>query len=268
MTKVDYTGYLESWAAELNVQQDRVRQLIGSAHWLSDGHHKEALVREFLSRYVPPQLVVGSGFIVSATADHACSPELDVLISDPLAHNPLFSQSALTIVAPVAAAAHIQIKSEFGANSLSEALDNVGRAQEVIAATEDASRIWRGIIFYSQAESRTFDSAITTLADQIKKYMDTQSDRLDRAFPLASALPTAVLCIDSWIAFLRWIPDTESVALRCFPVEKLSLACGIADLLAALRYRLGGQLSGHLDDLIERLCVCSPTIIDINLGGQ
>jgi len=42
----DFSGYLGSWAAELGARQNRVRMLIGDAHWLSDGHHKEAILRE------------------------------------------------------------------------------------------------------------------------------------------------------------------------------------------------------------------------------
>lgn len=52
--------YLESWSNELIARASRVRQLIGSRHWLSDGHHKEMLVREFLKRYLPVTLEIGS----------------------------------------------------------------------------------------------------------------------------------------------------------------------------------------------------------------
>src|SRR4051794_17511886 len=40
--------YLVSLAEELYAQANRVRDLIGDAHWLSDGHHKEYLLIDLL----------------------------------------------------------------------------------------------------------------------------------------------------------------------------------------------------------------------------
>jgi hypothetical protein len=49
-------GYLKSIADELTVQANRVRDLIGNAHWLSDGHHKEYLLTALLQRHLPSGL--------------------------------------------------------------------------------------------------------------------------------------------------------------------------------------------------------------------
>jgi len=46
--KPNVHSYLCSWSDELVSRANRVRMLIGDAHWLSDGHHKE------LSGRMPP----------------------------------------------------------------------------------------------------------------------------------------------------------------------------------------------------------------------
>jgi len=55
--------YLASLSAELRAQATRVRDLIGDRHWLSDGHHKEYLLKDMLARHVPSSVAVSRGFV-------------------------------------------------------------------------------------------------------------------------------------------------------------------------------------------------------------
>ena len=91
---------LESWADELLSRALRVRNLIGDAHWLSDGHHKEEIVREYLVRHLPQSLRVTRGFVCSTDADTRVSPEVDVLITDQESELPWFAEVALIITPP------------------------------------------------------------------------------------------------------------------------------------------------------------------------
>ena len=61
ITESNPLSYLAISSQELEARAQRVRTLIGDAHWLSDGNHKEALLREFLRRYLPPELVITMG---------------------------------------------------------------------------------------------------------------------------------------------------------------------------------------------------------------
>lgn len=90
--KRDPVACLESWSDELLSRSQRVRRLIGDAHWLSDGLHKEELIREFLARYLPPTLRVSRGFIVPADHELSVSGEIDVLITDTKTEPPWFSE--------------------------------------------------------------------------------------------------------------------------------------------------------------------------------
>ena len=105
--------YLESWGLELTARQNRVRLLIGDAHWLSDGHHKEAILREFLQRYLPSEVVCSTGFIRAATPEKRCSPEVDILVYSGRVHLPYFSEGGISIVDPASVLANIEVKSSF-----------------------------------------------------------------------------------------------------------------------------------------------------------
>lgn len=84
----DPLACLESWSDELLSRASRVRNLIGDAHWLSDGHHKEELVRAYLVRHLPKAYRISRGFICSTDAKTRVSPEIDVLITDEAAELP------------------------------------------------------------------------------------------------------------------------------------------------------------------------------------
>jgi hypothetical protein len=103
-------GYLKSIADELTVQANRVRDLIGRAHWLSDGHHKEYLLTGLLNRHLPSGLAIGRGFVVDPSDHDACSKEQDILVVDAARDAPLFSQGGLLIAFPQAVVAAISVK--------------------------------------------------------------------------------------------------------------------------------------------------------------
>ena len=64
MTNKNLPSFFQTLSLELNAQADRVRQLIGSSHWISDGSHKEALLRGVVERYVPDATVTSRAFKV------------------------------------------------------------------------------------------------------------------------------------------------------------------------------------------------------------
>ena len=67
------TRYLTSLAFELKAQSQRVRDLIGTKHWLSDGYHKEELLRSVLRRHSPSAVTWTRGFVTSPTEAQSCS---------------------------------------------------------------------------------------------------------------------------------------------------------------------------------------------------
>jgi hypothetical protein len=79
--------FQESITQELLITKDRVRDLIGPANWGEEGRYKEAILRKIISQFLPGNLSIGTGFIIS-NEDHqhgtlgSISKQLDILIYD------------------------------------------------------------------------------------------------------------------------------------------------------------------------------------------
>ncbi len=84
----------ESWSDELMSRSERVRKLIGPVNWLSDGHHKEELIRQFLLRHFSPRFRITRGFIYASEGNRV-SREIDVMVSDSEGEMPWFAEGDL-----------------------------------------------------------------------------------------------------------------------------------------------------------------------------
>lgn len=78
--------FQESITQELDSIKNRVRNLIGSAHWGEEGRFKEVVLKNILRRFLPSNLSVGTGFILKATGnnddENILSSQLDIIIYD------------------------------------------------------------------------------------------------------------------------------------------------------------------------------------------
>ena len=261
---------MRSWALELDARADRVRQLIGDAHWLSDGQHKETLVREFLRRYLPPELIVARGFVRSPALQNNCSPEVDILVIDSSAHPPLFAEGDLYIVAPVSVVAHVQVKTNFRKPELVSALLSICRTQIAISTYADPGPVGRSIYFFDIPESRDPESILKTTQEAIVEVVTTLRAEVglfkadSSIVSPSSLLPTCIATVSSFSLFLT--PDEGGAAkLKLFPTNDLSFACAFADLFSSIRRWCGNPKLGELDDMIEALDVSSPLISTIKL---
>jgi hypothetical protein len=265
MVAADAGAYLESWADELTSRANRVRNLIGDAHWLSDGSHKEALLRDFIQRHLPRHLTVSNGFIKSSSDRESCSPEIDILIADASMHAPWFAESDLYITPPISVAAHIQVKTSYAKGELASALQNIYDSQTIVAAHARPEKVWRAVCFYTVPDSRTPVSVIDTLEATLREL--AQSDWLASGAALEYTLPTCIVALSDWVIFFS-IAEEKFVTLRFFELGKLSAACAMADLFAALRRWSGGDVTGDLDRLIGSLPIPTPIVRKINFGAQ
>ena len=115
--------YFRSLSAELDVQADRVRSLIGGSHWASDGGHKEALLRGLIEGVMPSGTVVARGFLVNPITPADCSREQDVVVIDTSSEPPLFNYGGLVITSSEQAYACLSVKSAFGKQEFLDSLD-------------------------------------------------------------------------------------------------------------------------------------------------
>lgn len=110
---MDTAEYFKALSQEMKSLQNRVRNFIGSSHWLTDGEWKESVVRSMLRRHLPKSAEIGRGFIVSETGN---SPQIDVLIYSSDAPV-LFRDGDLVFVTPDAVLGIIEIKSNISSTA-------------------------------------------------------------------------------------------------------------------------------------------------------
>lgn len=259
--KSNVPAYLESWSSELMSRADRVRQLIGEAHWLSDGHHKEELLRDFLRRHLSSDLVATRGFVTADNESRRCSPEVDILVSDPRLNPPLFNEGGLQIVDPSSVIASIEVKTQFGKAALMDAFSATTRTRSVISSRRDLKQVWTGVVLYSG--SRAPASILRTLEAAV---IETAKVANAEGWLRLGCWPTVLVVLSRAVVFLSQ-DDPAEIQCRLFELKELSMACAMADLFGHIRRVRGGPPWGGLDDVIESLNVGHPIKQSIRLRG-
>lgn len=144
--RIDPLNFQKSISNELRDIQDRVRNLIGSAHWDSDGTYKEAILKNVLKRFLPANLGIGTGFIVKKFGNNAIvSPQIDIIIYDktyPL----LFSEGDFIIVTQKNVRGILEVKTTLDQSNLRKVISDANRMSDFIDPP-----IFYGIFAYKNA---------------------------------------------------------------------------------------------------------------------
>lgn len=137
--------YQKSIALEFNATKNRIRYLIGSAHWGEDGRYKEIILMNFLKRFLPNNIKVGTGFIKDGDN---ISTQIDIIIYD--SSFPLyFIENDFIIVQPKSVLAIIEVKSNPDRNTIAEAVFKASKAGEIIRE----NKIFNGLFIFGEANN-------------------------------------------------------------------------------------------------------------------
>ena len=216
---------LQSLASELSVQAKRVRDLIGDAHWLSDGHHKEYLFLSLLQRHLPAGVIASRGFVVGHTNENVCSKEQDILIVDTMAEGPLFNQGHLLIAFPHQVRAVVSIKTTVSDKMVDDATTGMASVYEA-AFPHGFTDPWFGIYFFEPCPCKP-----DTLAKYVKKA--TTASRIRQNVP-ADWHIDALACGDDLLCLKRTHSQgngTSASLLRGYTPVGLSMALFLGHLL-------------------------------------
>lgn len=108
-TRQNLVSYHQSISSEISITQNRIRDLIGEAHWQTDGEYKEAVLRRVLRTHLPESVKVGKGFVCYPGE---ASRQIDLLLVD--ATKPtLFREGDVFLVTPDAVKAVVEVKTTF-----------------------------------------------------------------------------------------------------------------------------------------------------------
>lgn len=143
-TVVQIEAYLKSITDECNALKNRVRNFIENAHWATDGAWKESVLRSIISRTIPSNYSVASGFVVT---DSGPSTQIDILIYDnsvPV----LYKGGDLVFVPPSACAALIEVKARLNQATFLEAATKLADNSERVSRYEPHRRLFSGVFSY------------------------------------------------------------------------------------------------------------------------
>jgi len=147
----DFKKYHESIAEELLSTKDRIRNLIGQAHWQTDGEHKEAVLRKVLRMHLPETLHVGKGFVCCPERN---SSQIDILITD--RNKPtLFKDGELVLVTPDAVKAIIEVKTSVNSGTVEGIITKLSNDAELTRSNGN-TKCQAGLFVY---EKRSLNEA-------------------------------------------------------------------------------------------------------------
>lgn len=243
MTRPDRHAYFRSLAEEIIAQSRRVRNLIGNKHWVSDGHHKESLVRAVIERHAPSTVLVSRGFVASPTVPDLCSREQDILLVDTRHQGPLFNQAGLVIALPSTVIATISVKSTLRKTELTDSIDCINTVRTVCArSSANPPSIWCGAFFFQA------DTVVEANPERVYGYYQhgTASSPAPNVVLGCSAPyppgPHFVCCVEPDLAYsARAGGDPSCFDLLGFRCSGLATALFVGTLLDHVAERLGGE---------------------------
>jgi hypothetical protein len=134
--------YQKSIAREFNATKNRIRYLIGSKHWGEDGRYKEVILMNFLERFLPNNIGVGTGFIKD---NENISKQIDIIIYN--SSLPLyFKENDFVIVQPKSVLGMIEVKSNPDRNKIAKAIFKANEADKFF----DGSTIFNGLFIFGE----------------------------------------------------------------------------------------------------------------------
>lgn len=152
---INTLAYQQSINRELDTLKNRVRNLIGNAHWGEEGRYKEEIIKSILRSRLPSNLSVGTGFVMTQVSPttNDISKQLDIIVYE---NNiaPIFSENDFVIVSQNSVKAIIEVKSKIKSsrtykNGLFKIVQNFSSIVRFPQISRiDENRIFRGVISF------------------------------------------------------------------------------------------------------------------------
>ncbi|EJR56561.1 hypothetical protein IIM_00493 [Bacillus cereus VD107] len=124
--------FQKTLSRELITIKDRVRNLIGNANWGEEGRYKESILKNVISRFLPSNLSIGTGFIITMERGQIKrSSQIDIIIYDntyPL----LFSEGDFIITSPESVRALVEVKTSIASEDIIEIINKATKNAHLV----------------------------------------------------------------------------------------------------------------------------------------
>jgi len=153
-----------SISKELEVIQNRVRNLIGSAHWGEEGRYKEAVLRSVIRRFLPENASLGTGFILKKEGDEIkISNQIDIIIYDNT-YPVLFAEGDFLITTPANVKGIIEVKTKLDSSMAMDVVSKATNNGEVVD-----TEIFNGVFAYNEGNMVSRDNISNNLESALKE---------------------------------------------------------------------------------------------------
>lgn len=182
----DFIAYHKSIGAEFSALRDRVRDLIGASHWLSDGEYKEAVLRRLLRAYLPEAYTVGRGFVLCANGELTRQVDIMIVRRDTAT---LFRDGDLMVVTPEGVRAIIEVKTRLESkNAIRKAAERLmSNSAKIWPPSAGDERLpgtngWVGLFVYEQRDTTQGCAEATLEAIEAARAHVTTADNRNGEF--------------------------------------------------------------------------------------
>jgi len=155
--------YAKSISSELEIEKDRVRRLIGSSHWQTDGEHKEAVLRRVIRSMAPELFRIGCGFVCYPQSQESSS-QLDILVVSKLRPKLYQDGNLMFVTANTAeAVAEVKTKTVKGKKFLEVLRKLADNLEQIRSTSEQDKPCWGGLFIYEENNSLTHKYVLQSL---------------------------------------------------------------------------------------------------------
>ncbi|MEK6955119.1 MAG: DUF6602 domain-containing protein [Nanoarchaeota archaeon] len=147
MIERDLIEFHKSINSELLGIKDRVRNIIGASNWGDDGRYKEAILKNVITRFLPKNYSISSGFVINPNLE--ITKQIDLIIYDD--SSPLiFKEGDFAIVHAHSVRGIIEVKTQIGDKADLKKIINIANnnANLIKSITTENRPFFNGIFAY------------------------------------------------------------------------------------------------------------------------
>jgi hypothetical protein len=180
-----------------------------------------------------------------------CSPEIDILVSDPSRHVALFNEGSLQVVVPTSVLATIEVKSTYSPTVLRDSLNSNALTRSCCFAEGRVSEIWSAI-FITAAKDKFDISALHQLLETFAGG-NIPSRQTESAIDNRRLLPHCIAIQDGGLSMIEAVDD-DRIKIRTFECPTIALSLALAQCFSHIQSvtRIS-QYPGELEDLLRNV---------------
>jgi len=230
----------ESIGAQLQAVKDRVRNLIGDAHWGEEGKFKESILKATIQNHLPSQYELASGFVIGYQGE--MTSQLDIIVFE-RSYPVLFRQGDFVIINADGVRGISEVKTKIRRSDVAAITMKANKnGQTILASHNDRTFAFFNGVFALEIEAGAEQHVTGLLGDTAREF------KAERPRPNGMYEGDQEKCLVNHLAFgpdhfIRlWDPDNEECRYHGYALDRLSTSYFVFNLLFCLKPELSASM--------------------------